>query len=1086
MISKEEVLYGQLAVVSGFIDEAQFRSAIETKRDAVERAQTESNGPPPTLPAILRDRGLIDGDQHDFLEEKLAGRAPKMLGGYEMVKKLGQGAMGAVYMARQVSMNRLVAIKILSRQLGKNKNFVARFEREARMVGKMNHVNIVSGIDSGCEKGVYYFVMEFVEGQELDEIIEKRGPLPEKEALEIILQIAHGLEHAASHGMVHRDVKPENILISKEGVAKLCDLGLAKPEDDDANLTMAGTSMGTPHYISPEQAQGLSDEIDIRSDIYSLGVSLWHAVIGDVPFRAENPTLVLTAHIDQALPDPLLCNPNLSDGICRLLKRMLAKSRGDRHANPAQLILEIQALLDGNPLRPITQRKTAARPHAGGKPVTSAKKQAGNRQSRRRRRQPTNPPTDRVQRRASRDKNNQNRIIGSVIAGAVLLLLLAIALSSNNESDSSEQQRKKRGTETGQAAGGTDDGSAARETLRAARSQMAVILLFAKSQPTAYAEAIGKFQAMLERYKHSPVATIEIKQRIAKLQSKAEQEVAKLRLSLDAEISRLLGQNKLGPAYDMLRTFPKYLEFTEGAKDLVAQRGALEKQLQTLWDRLLADASRLLSEKKTSRAVALYRKSLETFDAARRQQLREKIRLLEDRLSNHERAELKKIADDFAKLRSLFTAAIKDRRYKKALAALEPIGSQAAKYPRHVAFEPIHDLTWDLELLVLLQSAFEAAGSSSSVAAPSAERYIRIAERQKPRRNSRWPLVLAVFQFHEQQFGPAKRWMDKAQAAGVDVSRLRKRLLTRLDAWREANAEQAFKELKQIDDGMDWQSNEDRAGFRLAVQTFEKEFGQTSFARSEQEALADWKRKLKIGPTKKKRNPPDDGPVSLKELKKYLNGKVIKWDPKKLHLKLRYNFSKQAQLKDWKIEPGGGGRNNRVGKWAIKQGWLSGGGGTGIYNVIQFKERVSLSCTMVAADPRACGISLHVENAASRYLFAFNLEFGGRRNRTRLGGFIGLVNGERLPDFLDRNSRFIKGNQPYQLKAQATPKKLFFFRDNKLIMQAEHDALNRGRVGFDAWNSTARFTRVVLEGIVDRKWAEDFIRARRAEAEEDE
>src|SRR3990172_2471645 len=178
--------------------------------------------------------------------------------------------MGAVYKAREPLTGRLIALKVLNRSLASDPRLLERFQREARMVGALNHPHIVAAYGSGEAGGQPYLAMEFVDGESARARLKRLGRLPEAEAVTLVKAVAEGLAHAHAEGMVHRDVKPDNVLLGKDGAVKLADLGLAKSIEDDQRLTRTGTAMGTPHYISPEQARGES-QLDGRTDIYSLG-----------------------------------------------------------------------------------------------------------------------------------------------------------------------------------------------------------------------------------------------------------------------------------------------------------------------------------------------------------------------------------------------------------------------------------------------------------------------------------------------------------------------------------------------------------------------------------------------------------------------------------------------------------------------------------------------------------------------------------------------------------------------------------------------------------------------------------------------
>ncbi len=271
---------------------------------------------------------------------------PRRIGGFDLLATLGKGGMGTVFKARQVSMDRLVALKVLPPNLAKNQGFVQRFLREARSAAKLNHPNIVQGYDVGDADGVYYFAMEFVDGPTLKDLIRRERRLDEKKALNLIGGVARALEHAHGHGIVHRDIKPENIMITREGVVKLADLGLARSSEAVDTVTLDGAALGTPHYMAPEQARGDPD-IDIRADIYALGATLFHLVTGEFPFTGPTAAAIMAKHLTAPLPDPREKNPALSRPVCDLIRRMTAKEREDRPETPTDLLAEIRDALEG-------------------------------------------------------------------------------------------------------------------------------------------------------------------------------------------------------------------------------------------------------------------------------------------------------------------------------------------------------------------------------------------------------------------------------------------------------------------------------------------------------------------------------------------------------------------------------------------------------------------------------------------------------------------------------------------------------------------------------------------------------------------
>ncbi len=252
-----------------------------------------------------------------------------LLPGYEIVERLGQGGMGTVYKARDTILGRWVAIKLLAPFLAMNKEYVKRFFTEARLLQKLKHPHIVEAYDAGVAgDDQKFFLMEFVDGPALDKVLEDQRRIPERWALEIVMQVAEALDFAWRHRVVHRDIKPHNIMLQHDRIPKLCDLGLSKDMGSDISVTMTGSVNCSPPYASPEQAQGL--KLDIRSDIYSLGVTLYQLVTGDLPFHGNAPGQFLIQHVTRTPPHPLSKNPSLSLKTCKLILRMMEKSPEDR------------------------------------------------------------------------------------------------------------------------------------------------------------------------------------------------------------------------------------------------------------------------------------------------------------------------------------------------------------------------------------------------------------------------------------------------------------------------------------------------------------------------------------------------------------------------------------------------------------------------------------------------------------------------------------------------------------------------------------------------------------------------------------
>ncbi len=308
-------------------------------------------GTPVTLEQLMLKRQYLTRSQimrlRNLVRENrdVANQIP----GYKVLGKLGSGAMAVVYKAKQLSLDRVVAIKVLPKKFVQKSDYVDRFYKEGRIAAKLNHNNIVQAIDVGEVGGLYYFVMEYVEGKTLYDDLSKGKIFDEREALDIIIQLANALAHAHAQGLIHRDVKPKNIMINKDGVVKLADMGLARETSDiKAARHEQGKAFGTPYYIAPEQIRGEID-IDGRADIYALGGTLFHMVTGRVPFEANSPSEVMKKHLKEALVPPDHINTALSAGISEVIEVMMAKNRDERYKNMEELLTDLQAVRDGRP-----------------------------------------------------------------------------------------------------------------------------------------------------------------------------------------------------------------------------------------------------------------------------------------------------------------------------------------------------------------------------------------------------------------------------------------------------------------------------------------------------------------------------------------------------------------------------------------------------------------------------------------------------------------------------------------------------------------------------------------------------------------
>src|SRR5436189_421190 len=272
--------------------------------------------------------------------ELIAGR-------YELEELVGSGGMSNVFRAHDRLLERTVALKILHEQYTRDEDYVERFRREARAVAQLTHPNIVTVIDRGEQDGRQFIVFEYVHGMNLKELVEQEGPLPPGEVIELALQIARGLAFAHEQGLVHRDVKPQNVLLDADGRAKVTDFGIARALDVDG-MTITGTIMGTSNYIAPEQARG--QPVDEQTDVYSLGCVLYELLAGDVPFDGDNFVAVAMRHVNDPVPSVRDTRPDVPPRLDWAIQEAMAKDPGDRFDSMADFAAELEAChaeLDG-------------------------------------------------------------------------------------------------------------------------------------------------------------------------------------------------------------------------------------------------------------------------------------------------------------------------------------------------------------------------------------------------------------------------------------------------------------------------------------------------------------------------------------------------------------------------------------------------------------------------------------------------------------------------------------------------------------------------------------------------------------------
>jgi len=264
-------------------------------------------------------------------------------GRYKLEAKLGSGGMSTVYLARDTTLDRSVAVKVMHREMSEQEDQLQRFRQEARAVAKLSHPNVVAVIDAGEDGGHPYIVFEYVEGETLKQRINRVGALDPQEALAYAIEIARGLTVAHNRNMVHRDIKPQNVLIDAEGRAKLTDFGISRQLEQDG-MTATGRVLGTTDYVAPEQAMG--HPVDQRSDVYSLGVVLYEMLVGQVPFHADSQVGVAMKHVNEELPDVQQRRPELSAAAAMVVERATAKDPAQRYQEVGDLIDDLGTALE--------------------------------------------------------------------------------------------------------------------------------------------------------------------------------------------------------------------------------------------------------------------------------------------------------------------------------------------------------------------------------------------------------------------------------------------------------------------------------------------------------------------------------------------------------------------------------------------------------------------------------------------------------------------------------------------------------------------------------------------------------------------
>ncbi len=348
----DATMIGKIIVDQGLADSSDVRKSLDRWQHLGKEASDD------TLIQVLLDDGIATSHQLEKVRSLAEQqRSVQQIPGYQLLDKLGAGAMAVVFKAKQLSLDRIVALKVLPKKFMSDPQFVERFYAEGRAAARLNHPNIVQAIDVGQAGDFHYFVMEFVEGHTVFDRISQKGPYGEKDAIRVVTQIAEALKHSNDKGLIHRDVKPRNIMITNTGIAKLADMGLARQVDDDEMAAMEkGKAVGTPYYISPEQIRGLSD-VDFRADIYGLGATFYHMLTGRVPFEGANPSAVMHKHLKDELVPPDHIREDLGSGISEIIELMMVKDRDRRYKGWADVLEDLKAVSRGD--KPMNAQHTS-------------------------------------------------------------------------------------------------------------------------------------------------------------------------------------------------------------------------------------------------------------------------------------------------------------------------------------------------------------------------------------------------------------------------------------------------------------------------------------------------------------------------------------------------------------------------------------------------------------------------------------------------------------------------------------------------------------------------------------------------------
>jgi len=582
MDESADTLFIEMAVAKGLLTRDQADEAAE-----IQRLTEGGKGSRRPLREAVVEEGWMTPDEVAEVEAQIEDGSEQTgkIEGYKLLAKIGQGGMGAVYKAERVETGEIVALKVLPRRMAQREQFVGRFLREARAAAKMTSAYIVRPVDVGFSGGYYYFAMEFVEGESVDTTLSIDGSMSELKALRIVRQMALALCDAESAGMVHRDIKPGNIIVSEDGVAKLTDFGLAREVSDDS-VTQAGVTLGTPNYMSPEQAKAMKS-LDTRSDIYSLGVTFYNMVTGSVPFHGETSLLTMLKHLNEQPVAPITRRPDLSQGCNDIILKMLAKNRDERYQKARELVEDIELVIEGRPPKhaECTAPAEAAEEDEKGVP-------------------------DEIEQFAEAIRR-QGRLrwirIGAQLFGLSLVGVVVYALFFTGDGTPEDDGKKDGARRKTGAVPLTELGKRARARLAEAEA----FALQHQADRDKLVEIVRRFADVRKEFAHTAVADPAGRQ-LAEYRRKLAKAVARELARCKAKADRLADKNRFGDAVEVYRAFAPGLR-SEAVKEIEKAELDLVRGARKEFSRLEQEAERFLGAGEPAAARAIINEAVDTF-----------------------------------------------------------------------------------------------------------------------------------------------------------------------------------------------------------------------------------------------------------------------------------------------------------------------------------------------------------------------------------------------------------------------------------------------------------------------------------------